>query len=100
MKSSKAVFWFSLLIAVLVLVAAATGVFFHPSAAPIHVVTVRGEHATYQGNGLYAYDSVSVAREGVIWDMIDLCLALPLFLVALVLSLRRELRAHLGGQNW
>lgn len=62
MKSSKAVFWLSWLIAVLVLVAA-IGVFYHTSGAPIHFVTVRGEHATYQGSGLYYYDPASVVRE-------------------------------------
>ncbi len=62
-------------------------------------VTVRGEHATFQGYGLYYYDPASVAREGIIWDVIDLCLALPLFIVAIVLSWRGSLRGQLllGG---
>jgi hypothetical protein len=38
-------------ILLLVLVATATGVFYHTAGAPIHFVTVRGEHATYQGTG-------------------------------------------------
>jgi len=96
MKLSKGVLWLSSLIAVLVLVAVSTSIFFHASGVPIHFVTVRGEHATYQGSGLYAYDPASVAREGIIWDVIDLCLALPLFLVALVFSFRGSLRARLG----
>jgi hypothetical protein len=74
MKSSKALIWLSSLIAVLVLVAAA-GVFYQTPGAHISFVTVRGEHATYQGSGLYRYDPASVAREGVVWDVIDLCLA-------------------------
>jgi len=62
-------------------------------------VTVRGEHATYQGSGLYRYDPASVAREGVVWDVIDLCLALPLFAAAIVLSQHNALRGRLllGG---
>lgn len=81
------------------LVAAATGVFYQTAGAHIDFVTVRGEHATYQGSGLYWYDPASVAREGVVWDVIDLCLALPLFAAAIVLSQRNSLRGRLllGG---
>ncbi len=83
----------------LVLVAAATGVFYQTPGAPISFVTVRGEHAIYQGSGLYRYDPASVAREGVVWDVIDLVLALPLFAIAIVLSRRDSLRGRLllGG---
>lgn len=86
-------------ILLLVLVAAATGVFYQTAGAPIHFVTVRGEHATYQGSGLYRYDPASVASEGMVWDVINLCLALPLFVLAMVLSWRGSLRGRLllGG---
>src|SRR6266700_3795528 len=99
MKSSKIIVWLSSLIIVLVLVAAATGVFYQMPGAHIDFVTVRGEHATYQGSGLYWYEPASVAREGVVWDVIDLCLALPLFAAAIVLSQRNALRGRLllGG---
>ncbi len=96
MKPAKAVIWLSALIAVLVLVAAAAGVFSQTPGAHVSFVTVRGEHAIYQGSGLYRYDPASVAREGVVWDVIDLILALPLFAVAIVLSLRGSLRGRLG----
>jgi len=82
-------------ILLLVLVAAATGVFYQTAGAHINFVTVRGEHATYQGSGLYRYDPASVAREGIIWDVIDICLALPLFIVTIVLSWRGLLRGKL-----
>src|SRR5260370_23155877 len=86
-------------ILLLVLVAAATGVFYQTAGAHITFITVRGEHATYQGSGLYHYDPASVAREGIVWDVIDLCLALPLFVVAIVLTWRGSLRGQLlpGG---
>lgn len=86
-------------ILLLVLVATATGVFYHTAGAPIHFVTVRGEHATYQGSGLYRYDPALLASEGIVWDVINLCLALPLFALALVLSWRGSLRGRLllGG---
>src|SRR6266568_1214551 len=86
-------------ILLLVLVAAATGVFYQTAGTHIDFVTVRGEHATYQGSGLYWYDPASVAREGMVWDVIDLCLALPLFAAAIILSQRNALRGRLllGG---
>jgi hypothetical protein len=86
-------------ILLLVLVATATGVFYHTAGAPIHLVTVRGEHATYQGSGLYRYDPASYASEGVIWDVINLCLSLPLFALAIVLCWRGSLRGRLLLSN-
>ena len=90
---------FTGVILLLVLVAAATGVFYQTAGAHINFITVRGEHATYQGSGLYYYDPASVTLEDIIWDVIDLCLALPLFVVAIVLTWRGSLRGQLllGG---
>ena len=86
---------FTGVILLLVLIAAATGIFYQTAGAHINFVTMRGEHATFQGYGLYYYDPASVAREGIIWDVIDLCLALPLFIVAIVFSWRGSLRGQL-----
>ncbi|HYX51751.1 MAG TPA: hypothetical protein VE843_18525, partial [Ktedonobacteraceae bacterium] len=74
-------------------------VFYRTAGAHVNFLTVRGEHATYQGYGLYYYDPASVAGEGIIWDVIDLCLALPLSIIALVLTWRGSLRGKLllGG---
>jgi len=90
---------FTGVILLLVLVAVATSIFYQTAGAHINFITVRGEHATYQGSGLYYYDPDSVAREGIIWDVIDLFLALPLFIVAIVLTWRGSLRGQLllGG---
>jgi hypothetical protein len=86
-------------ILLLVLVAAATGIFYQTAGAHITFITVRGENATYQASGLYYYDPASVALEGIVWDVIDLCLALPLFVFAIVLTWRGSLRGRLllGG---
>ncbi len=82
-------------ILLLVLVSAAIGVFYQTAGATIHLVTVRGEHAIYQGSGLYRYDPALYASEAVIWDVIQLCLALPLFALAIVLCWRGSLRGRL-----
>ncbi|MFN8483937.1 MAG: hypothetical protein U0768_12935 [Anaerolineae bacterium] len=79
----------------LVLIAACAGLFYQTPGAPIPYVTVRGEQATFYGAGLYRYDPVSVAREGKVWDAINLILALPMFAVAIYLDWRRSLRGRL-----
>ena len=90
---------FYAIILFLVLVAATTGVFYQTHGAHIEYVTVRAEMATFQGNGLYQYDPASVAREGIIWDTINLFIGLPLLAIAIYLTGRHSLRGRLllGG---
>ena len=87
------------LIFLLVLVATTAGVFYYTPEPRIESLTVRGQHAIFQGSGLYRYDPVSVVREGVIWDVINLFFGLPLFAAAIFFSLRKTLRGRLllGG---
>ncbi len=84
-----------LLILVLVIIATSTGVFYRTEGSPIQQMTIRGERATFQGSGLYRYDPVAVAREGVIWDVVDLLVTIPLFIVSIVLTRRKSLRGSL-----
>ena len=87
------------LVFVLVLVATATGIFWKTPGSPIEYTTVRGEQVTFQGSGLYRYDPTSLAREGVVWDVINLFIGLPLFGVAIYLSNRNSIKGRLllGG---
>ncbi len=87
------------LIWLLILLATATGAFYQTPGVHIEYVTVRGEQAVFQGSGLYRYDPAWFAREGVIWDVINLFVGLPLFAVAIYLSHRNSLRGRLllGG---
>ncbi|MEP7219943.1 MAG: hypothetical protein ABI876_13555 [Bacteroidota bacterium] len=87
------------LILMLVLAAAAAGVFYRTEGERIHHTTIRGEQATIQGHGLYRYDPVEVADEGIVWDAINLFVGLPLFAVAILLTARHRLRGRLllGG---
>ena len=79
------------------------GAYLHPfyrTPEPrIEHTTVRGQVAVFQGSGLYRYDPVVVVREGVIWDVINLCIGLPLLAAAVILALRGSLRGRLllGG---
>ncbi len=87
------------LIWLLVLVATATGAFYQTPGSAFEYTTVRGERAVFQGSGLYRYDPAWYAREGVIWDMINLLIGLPLLAAAMVLTKRNSLRGRLllGG---
>jgi hypothetical protein len=87
------------LVFLLVLVATATGIFYRTPGPPIEYTTVRGERAIFQGSGLYRYDPAWFAREGVVWDVINLVIGLPLFAVAIYQSQRSSLRGRLllGG---
>jgi hypothetical protein len=87
------------IILILVLIATIMGVFYQTPGAPFEYTTVRGEHATFQGSGLYRYDPAWYVREGVIWDAINLFIGVPLFAIAIYLSQRNSLRGRLllGG---
>ena len=84
-----------LLILALVLVASAIGVLHRTEGGPIHYTTVRGEDATIQGSGLYRYDPAEVAGEGIVWDTVNLLVAMPLMALATLLAARGSLRGLL-----
>jgi hypothetical protein len=87
------------LVFLLILGATAAGIFYRTPEPRIEHTTVRGQVAVFQGSGLYRYDPVVVVREGVIWDVINLCIGLPLLAAAVILALRGSLRGRLllGG---
>src|SRR5512145_2401075 len=89
----------SALVFFLVLIATTTGIFYRTPGSPIEYVTVRGESAVYQGSGLYRYDPAWFALEGIVWDVINLVIGLPLFAIAIYQSQRNSLRGRLllGG---
>jgi len=89
----------SILIFILVLVATASGLFYQTPGSPIEYTTVRGELAVYTGSGLYRFDPAWLAREGAVWDAINLFVGLPLFALAIYLSQKNSLRGRLllGG---
>jgi hypothetical protein len=87
------------LVFLLILGATTAGIFYRTPEPRIEHTTVRGQVAVFQGSGLYRYDPVVVVREGVIWDVINLCIGLPLLAAAVILALRGSLRGRLllGG---
>lgn len=83
------------LIAVLVLIATVVGIFYQTPEPRIEHTTVRGEEAVFHGSGLYRYDPVSLAREGIVWDAVNLFLGLPMFAVTIALARRNSVRGQL-----
>ena len=85
----------SILVFFFVLVATATGIFYQTPGSPIEYTTVRGEQVEFQGSGLYRYDPAWFALEGVVWDVINLVIGLPLLGIAIYLSQKNSVRGRL-----
>jgi len=96
MKPHKALLVLAGLIAVLALIAAGAGVLtailWQPAGSHFDFTTLRGETVQIQGGGLYRYDSVSVAAQGIAQDVVTLILGIPLLITAIVLAARGSLR--------
>jgi hypothetical protein len=84
---------------VLVLAATATGIFYRTDGSPFTGVSARGQAVSYQGSGLYKLDPSYFAREGRVWDCVNLFIGLPLFAIASIFAFRGSLRGKLfsGG---
>jgi len=92
MKTSTPLFWLSLSITVLALVAASAGLFWQGGSGPFTFTTLRGEQVEIYGQGLYQYDTPIVALGFKMADAVTLGLAIPLLVLALMLYRRGALR--------
>lgn len=95
MKHTQTLTILSIAIAVLALIAAATGVFWQGSGSSPSFTTVRGEVVPLQGHGLYRFDSLSFATQGIAQDVVTLILGIPLLVTGLVLARKGSLRGRL-----
>lgn len=94
-KHAKIVTWLVGLIALLALVAAGVGVFWQGSDPRASFVTQRGQTVSIQNSGLYKYDSVLSASQGIAQDVVTLVMGIPLLLLSLGLFRRNSLRGKL-----
>ncbi|MFN8620781.1 MAG: hypothetical protein U0869_08575 [Chloroflexota bacterium] len=85
----------ALVVAVLAAIGAACGVFLRGDLATTAFTTVRGEVVDTVSAGLYRFNGLTVASEGVGWDAVTLFLVVPALLVALPGVARGSLRARL-----
>ncbi|NLM18792.1 MAG: hypothetical protein GX217_02060, partial [Clostridiaceae bacterium] len=82
-------------IVVLSLVASLVGIFSNAGPGVYEIVSFRGETIEIYGKGLYNYDSVSVAAQGIAQDIVTIVLGVPLLVVSLFLALRGSLKGRL-----
>jgi hypothetical protein len=91
----KKEFTFCWLILLLIIAATASGLFYHTPGTQLENITVRGQHAIFQGSGLYKYNPLSLVREGIIWDAINLFIGVPIFAFAIFFAMKNTLRGRL-----
>lgn len=77
------------------LLATTVGVFWQGSGQPIPFRTLRGQAVLLQGRGLYRYDTVSFAAQGIAQDVVTLAIAIPLLMMSMWLARRGGVRGKL-----
>ncbi|HMA97241.1 MAG TPA: hypothetical protein VKP30_31365, partial [Polyangiaceae bacterium] len=77
------------------LFATTVGVFWQGSGQPIHFRTLHGQAVLLQGRGLYRYDTVSFAAQGIAQDVVTLAIAIPLLIISMGLARRGGVRGKL-----
>jgi hypothetical protein len=83
------------LIGGLVALAAAAGVFLRGDLATAPFTTVRGDVVDVLTGGIYRFNGEAVAAEGVGWDLVTLCVVVPVLLLTLPALARSSTRALL-----
>jgi hypothetical protein len=95
MKISITVIVLSILIAILAVIAAATGLFYRGEGESFSFNTLRGQRAEILGHGLYRYDSVFFGAGFKGQDAVVLFLGAPVLILAVLLYWRGSLSGHL-----
>lgn len=95
MTVSQPVITLALVIAVLAVAAAATGLFWQGDGAAYEFTSLRGDEVTIYGHGLYQYDTAFRGAGNRGTDVITLVLGVPLLIAAVVLYRRGSLSGGL-----
>lgn len=85
------------LVGLLAIVAAGAGVFLRGDLATTTFTTVRGEIVDTVSSGLYRFNGLTVASEGVGWDIVTLFFVTPALLLVMPGVWRGGLRARLAA---
>jgi hypothetical protein len=94
-KASNIPIVLSTLIATLAIIVAGLGVFWQGEGQQSEFLTLRGETVTIRGQGLYQYETVSIAAQAVAQDVVTLLIGIPLLVVSMILFKKRSLRGKL-----
>jgi hypothetical protein len=95
MKTKTIILSLSLLIAILALFAAGSGVLIQGSGPQSTFTTLRGETVTIQGHGLYRLDTINYASQAIGQDWVTLVMGVPLLFVGMFLTWKDSLRGRL-----
>lgn len=95
MKYQNALRWLIPLIGLLALFAAGMGTFYQNPGLPYSFTSHRGEEVMINGQGLYYYDTVSMAAQQQGNDLVTLIVGLPLLAISAYLAFRGSLRGRL-----
>jgi hypothetical protein len=95
MNPPNVVYWLSLAIAVLAIIAAGAGLFWRGNGSPYSFTTLRGTEAQMYGQGLYRHDTLFIGAGYKGQDAVVLFIGIPLLILATVLSRRGSLIGHL-----
>lgn len=95
MKYKNSLTTMTLLIALLALVAAGTGIFYQGNDPSYTFTSLRGEAVTIYGHGLYRFEPVMVAAQEIPQDAVTLAIGIPLLLIALWLYRQGRLLGQL-----
>jgi hypothetical protein len=94
-KYQNALRWLALLIGLLALFAAGMGLFYRHPGQPYAFTSHRGEAVMINGQGLYFYDTVSMAAQQQGNDLVAFTVGLPLLGISTWLASRGSLRGRL-----
>ena len=84
------------LVAGMAAVASAAGVFLRGGLETVEFVTARGERVDVLVDGVYRYNGLDIAAEGVGWDFVTLFLVVPALVLLLPALAHGSLRAAFG----
>ncbi len=94
MKNKKVISVLVIIVAIMAIIAASSGIFSHGGSGNYEYKSIRGKTVTIHGDGLYRHMSSDVAIQGIAQDYVTLFLAVPLLLAALIFSVKGSLRSR------
>lgn len=95
MRFKKSISTLVICIIVLSFIASAYGIFSTGGPGQYDFKSIHGETVKIYGKGLYRYDSVSTAVQGIAQDKVNLALGIPLLVISIFLARRGLLKGRL-----
>ena len=94
MKNKKVISVLVIVVAIMAIIAASSGIFSTGGNGPYEYQSIRGKTVTIHGHGLYRHMSSDVAIQGIAQDYVTLFIAVPFLLATLIFSVKGSLRSR------